>query len=113
MANLDQIMDYLGDKFTDFDSGWKTLASGIEYRKIFGIVYLRFYITGQTLTTTYKLIGTLPVGYRINTTIYGICGTSGGVSGRVSINNSGQISVRTESGTASSAWWQASFPADN
>jgi hypothetical protein len=113
MANLDQIADYLGDKFTDFDSGWQTLAGGIEYRKIFGIVYLRFYITNASLTTSYKLIGTLPVGYRINTTIYGICGTSGGVTGRVSINNSGQISVRTESGTASAAWFQTSFPADS
>lgn len=110
-ASNDEIMDYLADEFTD--SGWQELASGVQYRKVLGIVYIHFYITSASLTTTYKTIGTLPVGYRPNTTLYGICGTSGGVTGRVALNDSGVLTVRTETGTASAAWWQVSYPADN
>ena len=111
MSTLDQAMNYLADKFVD--NGWHNLINGVEYRKLVGIVYVRAYITGNAFNTSYKVIGTLPSGYRPKATIYAVCGFSSAVEGIVYVSDVGNIGVKTDSGSAPNVWFCISYPADN
>ena len=111
MSTLDQAMNYLADKFVDDE--WHTLTNGAEYRKLVGIVYIRAYIGGNSFSTSYKVIGTLPSGYRPKTTVYAVCGFNNAAEGTVYVSNDGKVGVRTDSGSAQNVWFVISYPADN
>lgn len=107
MSTLDQEIATLNNKLTD---EWHTLITGIYYKKIMDICFIRCYITNNSFSTTYKIIGTLPVGYRPPDTIYHVCGFSSGGQGIVYFSANGDIGIKTDTGTAPNVWFLASFP---
>lgn len=100
----------LNDKLNG-DTLWKVLATGADYRKVGGIVFVRAYVNNASISTTYSTVGTLPSGYRPNTLIYSVAGNNGTSGfGVAYIDPSGAVGIKTNSGTATSYWFQFSFP---
>ena len=111
MSTLDEAMGYLADM--NAPDTWHTLVSGLEYKKVMGVTYIRCYITGNTFNTAYKIVGTLPSGYRPNTIMYTVCGFSNGGQGIAYFNTNGAIGIKTDTGTAPNVWFMVSFPVDS
>lgn len=93
------------------DTSWNTLVTGVEYRKVAGVVFVRAYTNDVSISTTYSTVGTLPPGYRPNTMTYNVAGNNGASGfGVAYINTSGVVGIKTNSGTATSYWFQFAFP---
>lgn len=62
MSRLGNILNALVNRRGD--TSWKTLTTGVNYRKCFGIVYVNIEGFTSTQTSGTQVIGTLPEGYR-------------------------------------------------
>ena len=106
---LDKILSFIAGKLKD--SGWKELNGLINYRKKNGTVYVECYSSGSvSINASYQVIGTLPVGFRPETTLYIPLGVDFSAIGVAYIMPSGQIGVRTGTGTGRLFWFDVSFP---
>lgn len=84
------------------DTAWKTLTTDFNYIKRGGIVFVDFYKTNQSLSTSWTTIGTLPDGYRPSHNIYGPAMSLGTPQIAYFINrSSGVVQMRTNSGSGS------------
>lgn len=101
MANLDQIMDYLGT-----DTGWKSDMTDQyanlnyqQYRVKAGICYYNVQTSGGSApnipATTWTLLGVLPEGARPSITIYvSITGRSNSkIMGECQITDDGKVRI--------------------
>ncbi len=84
------------------DTAWKTLTTDFNYVKRSGIVFVDFYKTNQSLSTSWTTIGTLPSGYRPNHNLYGAAMTLTTTPIAYFINSSsGVVQMRTATGSGS------------
>lgn len=84
------------------DTAWKTLETNFNYIKRDGVVYVDFYKTNQSLSTSWTTIGTLPSGYRPNHNLYGAAMTLTTTPIAYFINSSsGAVQMRTATGSGS------------
>ena len=112
------LLDRILSKIADNDKAVAiTPASGVYVKKRNGIVTVHVYVTGQSFSTSYKTLATLPVGYRPMSDVYqpamhpdaninhsptiAISSTNGQVLGKIasgsaSITLAGTISFVTE-----------------
>lgn len=92
-ALLSKILNWING-----DTTATTLGSYCHYTKRNGVVLLTGSSTGMALTTSYKVLGTLPEGYRPNTLLYFSASTTTGnnhVFGYV--NTDGKVGLRSAS----------------
>lgn len=110
-TDLTNILNELGTGVPYEDTGAKSLSHGISYRRKNGFVYVDCYCTsGLTVTTSYQVIDTLPEGYRPRDTLYVPLGINSSSVGVAYVNSSGNIGVKTYSGTTSMFWFHFSYP---
>ena len=84
------------------DTAWKTLETNFNYIKRDGVVYVDFYKTNQSLSTSWTTIGTLPSGYRPNHNLYGAAMSLTTTPIAYFINSSsGVVQMRTATGSGS------------
>lgn len=84
------------------DTAWTTPSTNFNYIKRSGIVFVDFYKTNQSLSTSWTTIGTLPSGYRPSHNIYGPAMSLGTPQIAYFINSSsGVVQMRTNSGSGS------------
>lgn len=84
------------------DTAWKTLTTDFNYVKRSGIIFVDFYKTNQSLSTSWTTIGTLPSGYRPNHNLYGAAMTLNTTPIAYFINSSsGVVQMRTATGSGS------------
>lgn len=84
------------------DTAWSTLATNFNYVKRSGIIFVDFYKTNQSLSTSWTTIGTLPSGYRPNHNLYGAAMTLTTTPIAYFINSSsGVVQMRTATGSGS------------
>ena len=84
------------------DTAWKTITTDFNYVKRSGIIFVDFYKTNQSLSTSWTTIGTLPSGYRPNHNLYGAAMTLNTTPIAYFINSSsGVVQMRTATGSGS------------
>ena len=103
-TRIDGVDATLATKEVKDTNGTYTAMSGIFYVKKHGWVNITAYKTGQTLASgTWKLIATLPEGYRPSATVYSgtTIGNSGNIPGYVRVQADGGIYMYTATAISS------------
>ena len=92
------------------DTGWITLDSSVSYRKKNGVIFVRAYWASTTINTAWAIKATLPSGYRPTGDIYFPAISTNTSQVLAYITSTGNIGLRTNTGTASYAAFIISFP---
>lgn len=92
------------------DTGWIALDSSVSYRKKNGVIFVRAYWANTTINTAWAIKATLPSGYRPTGDIYFPAISTNTSQVLAYITSTGNIGLRTNTGTASYSAFIISFP---